>query len=300
MSNQDRKIGFYGIQFKQYGKKDGDIFFDQEIFKNLLEFIDRLSAAEKVIKLERYKKAISIDQINVDSKKKGYLAKIVFKSCKYDHNPKYMSSIDGSERESDKKKYEGEKEKTHLCIQINALEGKAVLEERRSGVTIKGIVDYFEQNLKKYLEKEEQKKSYKIIHSIIPGHDFIEALKGMKEAKIAEIYTSKKFLGSEGYNLLEREDTFMKDDIVITTKAKPKLSLGKRYLKKAYESVVSGDGKISRVRVYGINSENNAVKIDSDVIKKLDYVKAVLDVDGTVNTKSVFLQMTKVLEADDE
>lgn len=300
MSSQDRKIGFYCIQFKKYGEKDGKLFFDKKVFKNLLEFIDKLPDAEKVIKLERYKKAISIEQIIITPKNKDYLAKIIFKSCKYDHNPKYMSSIDGSERDSDKQKYEGEKEKTHLCIQIKAVESKVVLEERRSGVTINGIIDYFEQNLKKYLLIDGQEKKYKIMHGIIPVANFVEALGSLKDAKIAEIYTYKKMLGSEGYDLLEREDTFMKDEVVITAKAKPKLGLIKSNIEKVYQSIVAGDSKVSRIRVYGTNSDNNAVKIDSDVIKKLDYVKAVLDVDGTVNTASIFAQMIRILEADDE
>ena len=300
MSSKDRKIGFYNIQFKRYGKKNDALFFDKENLKELLEFINQLSDKERIIKNKQIKKAISIEEIILTSRNDGYLAKIIFKSCKYDHSPQYMSSIDGSERNSDKKNYEGEKEKSHLCMHINNEEAKMVLEERRSGVTIKGVVDYFEQNLKKYFLSIGEKKEYRIIHGIIPVENFDEALKNMKNAKIAEIYTYKKMLCSEGYNLLEREDSFMQEEIVITAKAKRTMGLIKTNLIKAYQSIAAEDSKVTRIRIYGTNSDDNPVKIDSEIIKKLDYVQTSLDTDGTVNTKSIFGQMIKVLEADDE
>lgn len=300
MSSKDRKIGFYNIQFKRYGKKEDALFFDKENLKELLEFINQLSKKERVIKIEQYKKAISVENIIISSRKDGYLAKIIFKSCKYDHSPQYMSSIDGSERDSDKKIYEGEKEKNHLCMHINKSEAKIVLEERRSGVSIKGVIAYFEQNLKKYFLKKGEKKKYRIIHGIIPVENFEEALNNMKNAKIAEIYTYKELLGSEGYNLVEREDPAMQSEVVITAKATRKMGLFKSNLRKIYQSIVAEDSQVTRIRIYGMNSDNNSVKIDSDIIKKLDYVQTLLDSDGTVNTKSIFGQMIKVLEADDE
>lgn len=304
MSVEDRKIGFYNLQFKKYKRKEdikeGDMFFDISIFKNLLEYIDNLSGEEKVIKIARYQKAIAIEKIDLISIENEYLVKMIFKSCKYNHNPQYMSSIDGSERKSDKKIYEGEKEKTHLCMRIYALEAKVILEERQSGVSIKGIVEYFEGNLKKYLEGIKAKKNYKILHGIIPTKDFKRSVNGLKDAKIAEMYTHKKMLGSEGYNFLEREDQFMKDDIVITAKAKPQFGLGKDLLLKAYESLVTGESKITRIRIYGIDSDNNPVKIDSEIIKKLEYVRTKLDIDGTVNSDSIFEKMVSVLEVSDE
>ncbi len=76
-------------------------------------YINILTGADKTIRIEKYKKAISIETISTDIVAGGYLVKIIFKSCKYNHNPKYMSSIDGSERDSNKQSEEGDKEKTH-------------------------------------------------------------------------------------------------------------------------------------------------------------------------------------------
>ncbi len=42
-----------------------------------------------------------------------------------------MSSIDGSERASDKKPYEGEKELTHMCMKITSVEAFTIFEDRK-------------------------------------------------------------------------------------------------------------------------------------------------------------------------
>lgn len=301
MSTQDRRIGFYSLEFRKYRAKQGEnIFFDMEIFKNLLEYVGSLPEDEKIIRLDQYKKAVTIGEIAITSINNNYSVQIVFKSCKYEHNPRYMSSIDGSERDSDKKSYEGEREKTHLCMQISPVEVKTILEERKSGVTIKGVVDYLERNLKKYIDLKKENKNFKIIHGIIPTKNFIESLNDLREAKVAEIHTYKRLLGSEGYNFLEREDSCMKDDIVITAKSNPGIGLTKNILQRAYESFVAGASQIKRIRIYGIDSDNNPVKIDSEVIKKLEYIKAQLDIDGTVNSPSILAQMKSILEVSDE
>lgn len=306
MSTDDRKVGFYGIELKKYKKHE--IYFDKDLFKSLLEYIDGLNEKEKVIRIEKYKKAVSIEKIEFEDKTKKIdgedfsyeIGKITFKSCKYNHNPKYMSSVDGTERKSDKKDYEGEKEKTHLCIRIDECEAKAVLEERRSGVTINGIIDYLNKKMDKYLEIMQLRQDFKIIQSIIPVSGFLEQLSEMKELKIAEIYTYKKLLGSEGLNFMDREDSSMKDNLIIKATAKRGQGMLRRTMEKAYSSLVNGENKISRIRIYGNNSDKNLVKIDSEVIKRLDYIKAELDLDGTVNSVSIFVKMIQFLEEDDE
>ncbi|MEA4834976.1 MAG: hypothetical protein VB133_07575 [Anaeromusa sp.] len=299
MSTEDRKIGFYNFEFQKYGKEC--CFFDKEVLKQLLLYIDGLTGNDKTIRNEKYKKATSIETISINDTKGGYLVKIIFKSCKYNHNPKYMSSIDGSERNSNKNSNEGDKEKTHLCMRISGLEAKVMLEERRSGVTIVGIVHYLNINLRAYLKMINQKVNYKIIFGIIPTRNFVVELEAMRGVKVAEVFTYKKILGSEGLNLLEREDSSLKDDIVFTLKSNPRTSLLKRNLKNMYESIASSEeSNISRVRIYGYDSSNNPIKLDSKILQKMDYIKAELDDDGTVNTSSIFAKMMLVLGDDDD
>ncbi|MFE9079836.1 hypothetical protein [Bacillus mobilis] len=79
-----------------------------------------------------------------------YVIEIIFKSCKYNHSPDYMSRVDGTVRPSNKQLDEGEKELTHLCMKVSTLETEVILEERRSGVTINEIAKYINRCIRLY------------------------------------------------------------------------------------------------------------------------------------------------------
>ena len=204
MSTESRKLTFYNFQFKKFRKSI--LYFDNKQFKNLIDFILSKNEVERLDKKDSENKAISLELCDYDKiSEKEIIAKVVFKSCKYNHSPNYMSSIDGSERKSGKKNYEGEKEKTHIYIKAKSDEAMVLLEERRSGVSIGKIVKYLNKWLKKYFEETNTKNDYKIIYGLYPSKSFIEYLNGMKTINIAELYTHKKILGSETMNLLDRE-----------------------------------------------------------------------------------------------
>lgn len=295
MSTSDRKVGFYNFAFHKHGRPDDELHFDCELFKSLLEYIAGLPEADQLIRIEQYNKAICVENVSIDSTTGGYLVKVLFKSCKYNHNPKYMSSIDGSERDTDKRSDEGEKEKTHLCMRVGNLETELILEERRSGVTINGITNYLNNKLREYLTKNQLSKNFKIVHGIVPIEDFLQELEKMSRLKIAEIYTYKKMLGSEAYGLLDREDLSMKEDIIITAKAKPQESLAKRTGAYIFNQLTAEGSNVSRIRIYGSDQEGKAITLDSLRIKKLEYINTVLDNDGTVNTSSIFGKMMFIL-----
>lgn len=295
MSTSDRKIGFYSFSFHKHGRPEDELYFDRDLFKNFLEDIAALPETERLIRIEQYNKAICLETIVIDPIPGGFLIKVLFKSCKYNHNPKYMSSIDGSERETDKQPEEGEKEKTHLCMRISSFEAKVVLEERRSGITINGITNYLNNKLREYLTKNEKSKNFKIIYGIVPVSGFIQELERMSRLKFAEIYTYKYMLGSEAYGLLDREDLSMKEEVVITVKAKPKESLAKRTGTYIFNQITAEDSKVSRIRIYGKDQAGKNIMLDSLLIKKMEYINTALDNDGTVNTASIMGHMMVIL-----
>ncbi|MFE5321656.1 hypothetical protein ACFQ88_23410 [Paenibacillus sp. NPDC056579] len=298
MSTQDRKIGFYGLQFEKYN--DRELFFDRVLFKDFIENVLLRPTNEQMINIHRHNKAITIDKYAITEYYADFLIRIVYKSCKYNHNPDYMSSLDGTERESDKKPFEGEKEKTHLCIRISTYEAELILEERRSGVSINEIVNYLNKMLRKYLINKNLPKNFKIKYGIVPSKNFLEILKTMKDVKIAELHTNKFMIGSEAMNLLEHEDKSMKDDIVITMKAFAKESLLKRNISKLYSSLTTTQSKISRIRLYGHDQEGKFIRLDTDNSRKMQYIEVSLDANGTVNTDSIFEKMYALLGINEE
>lgn len=320
MSTSDRKIGFYNFVFKYPWKKD--FFFNKEEFVGLLEYITAMPDDQKLVRREDENKAISLDQcdfeectsveeqialqegaaaleeedIHDDEHKSIYGAKILFKSCKYNHKADLMSSIDGSERESNKKIFEGEKEKTHVYILFEDVEAKVILEERKNGISIGALVRYLNKWLEVYLKSKSHDKKgiYKLHYGAIPSSSFLDNLKNMHSITLAEIYTHKKILGSEALNMLNREDTGMKDEIKMELRAHRKGSLLKSNLSALYESIVGEEKKISRIRVYG-KIDNMPIKLDSDFIRKYEYINTELDINGIVDTEDIFQKMKNIV-----
>lgn len=288
MSYTNRKVGNYAIEFE----KNKENFFDKDLFFELLEYIDKLEDKEKIFKKEKYSKAISIENIN----KKENLFEIIFKNCKYNHSPKYMSSVDGKERVSDKKLIEGEKEITHLLAEIKENEFKIILEERRTGVSIIKIVEFLEYHMKKFLKENNKKKDFKIIKSIIPGEEFIKKLEKMQRITVAEINTYKGMLGSEELNKLQREDKEMREEIVVQFKAKKEKTLSKIGIRRIFYSLANEESNITRIRIVGKDNSKNEIRIDTDSMKKIEYLNDVeLMENGTIKSSSIFSKMEKIL-----
>ena len=98
-----------------------------------------------------------------------------------------MSSTDGSERPTEKQLYEGDKEVTHLCMRLSALEVLCVIEERRSGVTFGSVIRYLNNLLRDYLRHMNQDEGIILFGSIVPPQDFLVALDAAERITIAEL-----------------------------------------------------------------------------------------------------------------
>ena len=209
MSRKNRKISYYSIEFSD-GKNN---FFDIDIFNDFFDFLSCFSESDRIFNDKRNTKAqelYSVEKITIQGKN---IFKIIFKSCKYNHSPDLMSSIDGSERASDKKPYEGEKELTHICMQITSVEAFTIFEDRKNGVTISQVITYLNSWLRKYTQVKELKNNFYLIYSIVPSEDFLSSLNKVKRITIAELYTERELLGSDYFNLMDLDDNSQEDII---------------------------------------------------------------------------------------
>ena len=136
MSIQKRKLAYYSIEFARGDER----FFDNELFCGFLGYVNTIKGEARIFNDSKNNKAVDFDNILEETKEGLQLYKITFKSCKYNHAPDYMSSIDGSERATDKRLYEGEKELTHMCIRIDLNEAYTIFEQRRNGVSMGGVI----------------------------------------------------------------------------------------------------------------------------------------------------------------
>lgn len=296
MSVARRKIGFYSLYFTMRGGDDQ--YFDFELFQSVLGFIHSLNPSDKINIREKNNKAEVIESFECYNKQGLNLAKIIFKSCKYKHSPSLMSSIDGTERASNKGLHEGDKESTHILGNFTGSELMIILEERRAGISVGEIIKY----LNKYIELYrgvENLPYFRIEYAIVPDDNFIQNLNNLERAFQADIYTHKRLLGSEGMNVMGRSDILMRDEVVVTVKAERGESLLKRNLKGIYNSLRTEGSEVTRIRIHGKDDNKTNILLDSNIIKRTEYVDATLNEErGTVDAYSFFVKLEEMYGID--
>lgn len=290
MSLQKRKLSYYGIDFLSGDEHS----FDSTLFCQFMAYLNGLPILSKLFNDTKAQKAISLASIRDETKDDIHLYKIVFKSCKYNHSPDYMSSTDGSERVSDKQLYEGDKELTHMCMRIDAHEAYTVFEDRRNGVSIGGVISYFNRHLKDFLHAHNLDDNFILWAGVVPSDDFLTALSNTTRVSVADIYVDKSVLGSEYLNLMEI-DASAQEELVMVLKSKYKQSLTKRAIQSAYRKITTSGTVINRIRLYGKDQNGMNTVIDSLSQRKAEEVVVDLLPNGTVDTYSLFAKVEEVL-----
>lgn len=290
MSVQKRKLSYWGIEFAS-----GDThYFDPQLFCRFLEYVNSLAEGDKLFRDEKNNKAVALSSIRDETKQGLHLYKIIFKSCKYNHSPDYMSSTDGSERPTDKRLDEGDKELTHMCMRIDGNEAYAIFEERRNGVTMGGVIKYFNKLLHTFLSQEGIEDNFYLWASIIPPDDFLTALDTADRISVAQLFVEKRVLGSGYLNLMD-VDANSQNDLLMTLKSKPRQSLPKRALKQAFLSIATEGTEINRIRLYGKDINKMNITIDSLGGKRIEEVTVDLTPNGIVDSYSIFAKIEEVL-----
>lgn len=290
MSTQRRKLSYYGIDFLSGDEHS----FIPELFCTFLEYLKDLPSQEKLFNDEKTKKATSVENILLERKEGLTLVKVVFKSCKYNHSPDYMSSLDGSDRASDKRLDEGEKELTHMCMRIDSHEAYTIFEDRRNGVTIGGVIAYFNRHLKNFLQMRGIQDSFYLWAGLVPPDDFMTALENVTRISIADIFVNKRVLGS-GYLDLMDLDANSQDELVMTLKSKPRQTLPKRAIRTTFIKLTTGGTEVERIRLYGKDINKMNTIVDSLNQKKTEEIIVDLLPNGTVDSNSIFARIEEIL-----
>lgn len=290
MSIQKRKIAYHLINFM-----DGDSpCFDNELFFRFIDFLSGLSEPDKIFRDTKNNKAVSVSSIERMDKEGMNFVKIVFKSCKYNHNPDYMSSVDGTERPTSKQSYEGDKELTHMMMRVDGNNAFTIFEERRSGVTIGGVIKYLNHVLFEFYRIKHISSNWILWSGNVPSDDFLTALDKSRRIKAANLYISKSILGESGLNLLNDRDFSCREEVVITMKAEPRDTLPTRFFRGLYTAIAASQTNIERIVLYGKNIDNMDVTLDSLEKKKVCEIIVELLPNGTVDSYSIFAKMEEL------
>lgn len=290
MSLQKRKIAYYSIAFINGDEK----FFDAQLYYDFLRYVNTLSGVDRIFNDTTNKKATDFDAIRFENKEGISLAKIAFKSCKYQHSPDYMSSVDGSERSSDKQLSEGEKELTHMCISIKTDEAYTIFEQRRNGVSIGGVIKYLNVLLHRFLSDRDRGEHFSLFAYLIPPKGFLDLLNDADRILRAEIFVEKEVLGS-GYLNFMNVTANVQDELVISTKAIRGESLPKRALKNTFLAIATEGVSPRRIRLYAKDIDKLDIIIDSLGKKKVDEITVELNENGTVNSYSIFAKLEELM-----
>lgn len=289
MSITRRKIGFYSISFTKEKKLMN--LFDEKLFQRVINYIlNDKSNNERLINDDKSNKAITLDKTEFFKKDNHTYFKMVFNSCKYNHSPDYMSSIDGSVRVSQKQLIEGDKESTHILGKLLENELILILEERRSGISIKSLIGYLNQFL---VEMSEDEKL--LTYSTIVAEKLIETLDKLDRISIANITLDKKYIGSDYLMLEGLEDEQLSNDIVVTCKSKRAKSLNKSKIRKFLQKFLGQETKVTRVRIQGVEENKNPVIIDTEFFKKQEFIEVTLDEKKGIVDSTAFFDKAIVL-----
>lgn len=262
----------------------------------ILKFINKLSKKNRFRDLPEDKFCFleSISEKNIENKKVIFGS---FKSARNQFRPNLINKTTGFERTNPKLLTEGDIEKTHFAIVIDKIENEVffLLEYNYHGLTMNNIVDYLKFFNGRYLKEKNLPKNYTLLYSTIAKEGFIESLKTIKTAKIAEVHFDKQLLGSDSLNFSNRLVS-LKNDLKLIIKANTSESL-KETAVDLYNVFKSGKGKISKIRITGTDQKDNDVLLDTSFMNKVEF----LEIDrnsatGELNSTQIFSGLKTLIQ----
>jgi len=287
-----RKIGFYSIQLLNVSD-DGESI-DATKLKEVLKYILEH-------RKERRKRSISdnrfyfLDEV-VDCEISSNIQTWIFKYAEHGRRPPLINKNTLEERDNPRELEEGELERTHLGLRYNENENEIVLllEEIKAGVTIGRLVDYLEHFASELYRSIRVIRNYRIKHSIIPKHDFLQELGKLQRVHAGYISVSKQLLGSEFLDLSSRIEE-VRHNIVIEVKAERKMSV-QDFFVDVYNKFTTSSQPISKIRVYGFNEEKNEIILDTELIKQIQHLELETNIlTGEINSQEMIGRLTHIL-----
>lgn len=285
MSIPRRKIGFYFLQFREFGVDEN--FLNVSEMDNIIDYIINLPKQERIYTITASNKFHLLS----DVARSGNIIKGIFKSAKYLHCPDLINRTNAVERPSPKDPDEGESELTHFSMKIKTKYVDLILEERKVGIAIGQIANYFNR----YAGKYNPSKNYDIVYSIVPKKDFYNELRRLRRVYIVRFYTDKSMLADDYLKFTERTEE-VKEDIEIEIKARRNFDIKNIVLDNYDRESGITKNEIHKIRVIGKNEDGNQVILDTDVMRKIENVEVDINEEtGIVNSNILLNALADLL-----
>ena len=292
MSQSRRKVGYYQLFFRHKTSKE---YLTIAILGDLLRYIHGKQGPDRMYNIPTTARSHKLDQIHTFTNAIG----LVLKSCKYMHVPMLMHGIDGSERPSDKTLEEGDSEPTHSLLRFKADRVLIVHEERIAGMTAKMMVEYLTYFAKQFHFSRDEEMDYDMILQAVVSSKFTDELDDVKRLTVAEITVEKNRFVNEAKmfsGILDEADYQI--EIKIHAKRKGSLVTAIRNLGNKFNLK---DGDITRIEAWGKTSAGSPIKLDTDAIRRTQYVDVKLDPSSQVtDTKDMMEKLQGVMNEFDD
>jgi hypothetical protein len=280
-----RKIGFYTIELRKYRS---DETLNPILLKDVIEYILSKEIKERITDGKESK-----FRLLRSAQFKDKIHKLLFTSAEYNKRPNLIDRQTAADRESPKKMSEGEDERTHVLLKYGAEEIIVITEERRNGLSITSIVNYLKEYYLEYRKENPESTLYRITYSIIPKDDFLGELKKLERVRIGDVFIDKQILGSEFLNFSDKI-TQSQQEIVLSIKAQKGQSI-KSMMIEIYNRLNGETSRIKKLRISGNNEDGNPVLLDTDLIKKIEYIEAAyFKTTGELRPSDVFLKLEEL------
>lgn len=289
MSVTKRKIGFYSLSVTQISDNNREII-NPLIIREVFSYIMSLDRTQRVNDLAKNHKFHLLDY----SSELGNIQQLIFKSSKYHHRPPLIDKDTTEERDNPKTLTEGESERTHAVLKYFDNEAILIKEDRMHGITIKNIVYYLNKFLWLMMHNNATTFNHVINFSVIPKDDFFQELNNLSRVVVGEVHIDRQILGSDFLNFASRIEE-VQSLIQLSIKAQKRKSIKDATIE-LYHKYVAESSQIKRIRIHGLNANGDAILLDSDLLKKIEYVSADLDeTTGIVDSKQIIARLTSII-----
>lgn len=263
--------------------KDGIAQKETDSFRQMLNLLETKSLSDRLHDFTNSEKVAIIESI---TKKENDDVWIVFKTARYGHTANLINRKDGTERDNTKTMDEGEKQLTHLCINIEEHAVICALESNKDGIGASLISKYFENYIKEIDPKLAIRTSY------LSTKDFSDIIDKADRIIEADLDCSYCDTSEDVFKSLYSDG--IKETFRVQFRPEKKKSFKKSEIKKLYDSI-DPNGKIRRVRIAIRTNEGNDVVLDSLLDTVRDKIPVQIDSNGTVVSGSILLQLQECL-----
>lgn len=300
MATKDVKITFHTLIQRMWGQNNVIGNNEQPFFLvgKVLDYIGNIKSKDKMQKFYdlRDKKFCFIDFVyKTDIDETDVVYSGVFKSARSDFRPNLINKRTGNERKNPKEISEGDIEKTHFLVKLSKRDNEVYLfmEKNFMGVSPTVFVNYITRFTNSYLQHIDEKRNFSIQKTDIMMNNFLTEVERLSRTITAEVYFDKKLLGSEALNFSNRTVS-LKRDLILTAKASTKESITEFGID-IWNKMQHQDSPISRVRIKGIDENDNAVLLDTSFFCRQEFITAELDADtGEVNSTQLLSRLQKL------